>query len=110
MFNVGGGEVLVILLVALIVLGPDKLPGAVRKVGEVVGEIRKVSSGFQAEMRTAMLDAEAASRRTEAQDAAGAGALEDPSPAQADDPDARDGETSERGASERETSNPGNPA
>ncbi|QGG95286.1 Sec-independent protein translocase protein TatB [Actinomarinicola tropica] len=62
MFNVGGGEVLVILLVALVVLGPDKLPGAVRKVGQVVSEVRKISAGFQAEMRTAMLD-EDASRR-----------------------------------------------
>lgn len=62
MFNVGGGEVLVILLVALVVLGPDKLPGAVRKVGQVVTEVRKISNGFQAEMRTAMLD-EDASRR-----------------------------------------------
>lgn len=105
MFNVGGGEVLVILLVALIVLGPDKLPGAVRKVGEVVGEIRKVSSGFQAEMRTAMLDAEAASRRSEAHDAAEPHTPEEPSPAPAGDADARDG-----GAPERETPNPGNQA
>jgi Tat protein translocase TatB subunit len=67
MFNVGGGEVFVILLVALIVLGPDKLPGAVRKVGQVVSEFRKVSAGFQAEMRTAMLD-EDASRRIGARD------------------------------------------
>lgn len=68
MFNVGGGEVFVILLVALIVLGPDKLPGAVRKVGQVVAEVRKISNGFQAEMRTAMLD-EDASRRVGARDA-----------------------------------------
>jgi sec-independent protein translocase protein TatB len=54
MFNVGGGEVLVILLVALVVLGPDKLPGAMRSVGNVVGEMRKLSNGFQSEMRNAM--------------------------------------------------------
>jgi sec-independent protein translocase protein TatB len=54
MFNVGGGEVLVILLVALVVLGPDKLPGAVRSVGNMVGELRKLSNGFQSEMRNAM--------------------------------------------------------
>jgi sec-independent protein translocase protein TatB len=55
-FNVGGGEVLVILLVALIVLGPDKLPDAARKVGNVVAEIRRMSAGFQNEMRAAMED------------------------------------------------------
>ncbi len=56
MFNVGGGEVLVILLVVLIVLGPDKLPDAARKVGNVMGEIRRMSAGFQNEMRAAMED------------------------------------------------------
>lgn len=45
---------MVILLVALIVLGPEKLPDAVRKTGRVVGELRKMSSGFQAELRDAL--------------------------------------------------------
>lgn len=54
MFNVGGGEIIVIALVALIVLGPDKLPEALRKFGQVLGEIRNVSTGFQAEMQSAM--------------------------------------------------------
>jgi sec-independent protein translocase protein TatB len=53
MFNVGGGELLVILLLALIVLGPQKLPGAIRTVGRVVGEVRRISSGFQQELKTA---------------------------------------------------------
>jgi sec-independent protein translocase protein TatB len=54
MFNVGGGEILVILLVALVVLGPEKLPGAMRTVGGMIGELRKLSNGFQSEMRNAM--------------------------------------------------------
>ena len=54
MFNVGTGELLVILLIALIVLGPDKLPDAARKMGNIVGELRRMSGGFQAEMRHAM--------------------------------------------------------
>jgi Tat protein translocase TatB subunit len=54
MFNVGGGELLVILLVALIVLGPQRLPEAARTIGKVMGDLRKVSSGFQNEMRSAM--------------------------------------------------------
>lgn len=53
MFNVGGPEVLVILLVALIALGPAQLPGAARKVGQVMSEIRKVSTNFQRELTTA---------------------------------------------------------
>jgi Tat protein translocase TatB subunit len=54
MFNVGGGEVIVILLIALIVLGPDKLPGAARQVGKYLNEFRRISAGFQDEIRSAM--------------------------------------------------------
>lgn len=53
MGNLGGGEILVILLVALIVLGPTKLPPAVRQVGKFVGEIRRIGQGFQQELRDA---------------------------------------------------------
>jgi Tat protein translocase TatB subunit len=59
----GGGEILVILLVALIVLGPQKLPDAARQMGRVVAEFRRMSAGFQRELRDAMdLDDEAAAR------------------------------------------------
>jgi sec-independent protein translocase protein TatB len=54
MFNVGGPEVMVILLVALIVLGPQQLPKAIRSVTNVMNELRKVSSGFQSEMQKVM--------------------------------------------------------
>jgi sec-independent protein translocase protein TatB len=53
-FNVTGGELVIILLVALIVLGPDKLPDAIRKVGRVYGELRRMSQGFQSEIRDAL--------------------------------------------------------
>jgi sec-independent protein translocase protein TatB len=56
MFNVGGGELLVILLIALIVLGPNRLPDAARQVGKVMGDLRKLSTGFQNEMRSALDD------------------------------------------------------
>lgn len=54
MFGVSGVEFLVILLVALIVLGPEKLPDAVRKTGRVIGELRRMSNGFQSELRSAL--------------------------------------------------------
>jgi len=54
MFNVGGGEILVILLLALIVLGPDKLPDTARKAGRYLHEFRRMTSGFQEEFRQAM--------------------------------------------------------
>jgi sec-independent protein translocase protein TatB len=56
MFNIGGGEILVILLVALIVLGPQRLPDAARKVGGFVGEVRRMATSFQNEVKTAFDD------------------------------------------------------
>lgn len=58
MFNVGGMELIVIGIVALVVLGPDKLPGAMRQIGTVLGELRRISQGFQSELRTAFDEAE----------------------------------------------------
>ena len=54
--NLGSGEVLVILLVALLVLGPTRLPEAARQVGKTMRTIRQVSTGFQDEMRHAIED------------------------------------------------------
>lgn len=56
MLNVGGWEVLMIFLVALIVLGPTRLPEAARQIGRVIREARKISQGFQREFRDAMRD------------------------------------------------------
>ncbi|HEX6419549.1 MAG TPA: Sec-independent protein translocase protein TatB [Acidimicrobiales bacterium] len=56
MFNIGGGELLVILLIALIVLGPQRLPDAARTVGRVLGDLRRISSGFQQELKEAFDD------------------------------------------------------
>ncbi len=54
MFNVGGGELLVIMLIALIVLGPQRLPDAARQVGKAMADLRRLSTGFQNEVRSAL--------------------------------------------------------
>ncbi len=71
MFNVGGMELLVIALVALVVLGPEKLPGAIRQFGQVVGELRRISAGFQTDLRGAMAEAERDAEAARRADAAG---------------------------------------
>lgn len=58
MFNIGGGEFLVIALIALIVLGPQRLPDAARQVGKAMGELRRLSTGFQKELKDAFTDSE----------------------------------------------------
>lgn len=71
MFNVGGMEFLVIAVVALVVLGPDKLPGAIRQIGAVVGEIRRISQGFQTDLKGALEEAERDAEAARGADAAG---------------------------------------
>ena len=52
MFNLSGSEIVVILLLALVVLGPEKLPDAIRRFGRTYGELKRMGSSFQEEMRS----------------------------------------------------------
>ncbi len=54
MFNIGGGEVLVILIVALIFLGPSKLPEIARTLGKTTQTIKRVSESFRSELNSAV--------------------------------------------------------
>ena len=53
MFNVGGGELLIILLVALIFLGPTRLPEVARQFGQTLSTLRSLAQGFQNEIEAA---------------------------------------------------------
>ncbi|MGY1490451.1 Sec-independent protein translocase protein TatB [Methylobacillus pratensis] len=50
MFDVGFSEMLVIAVVALIVLGPDKLPKVARTYGMLYGRLQRYVSGFKQDM------------------------------------------------------------
>ena len=54
MLNVGGPEVVVILLVALLVLGPKDLPRVMRAFGKARAEVAKYSGLLQAQAQTVM--------------------------------------------------------
>lgn len=41
MFNLGMGEIILIAIVALIVLGPDKLPDTARAFGKALREFKR---------------------------------------------------------------------
>lgn len=47
MFGMGGTEIIVILIVALICLGPDKLPGAAKTISKGIRDIKKQSRALQ---------------------------------------------------------------
>lgn len=49
--SLGMAEILVIAVVALVFLGPDKLPNAARQVGKALRELRRHSDNVKAELR-----------------------------------------------------------
>ena len=54
MFNLSGSEIVVILLLALVVLGPEKLPDALRRAGRTYAELKKMGNSFQEEVKSAL--------------------------------------------------------
>ena len=54
MFNLSGSEIVVILLLALVVLGPEKLPDFLRRAGRTYAELKKMGNSFQAEMKSVL--------------------------------------------------------
>lgn len=54
MFNLSGTELVFIAVLGLIVLGPEKLPGAMRKAGKIYREFRNITSNVQREVNKVM--------------------------------------------------------
>ncbi len=48
MFGIGAPELLLILVIALVVIGPEKLPDLARAIGKGVGEFRKATDELKA--------------------------------------------------------------
>jgi len=53
-FNIGGGEILVIAMVALIAVGPEQLPSLLRKIGRFVSQARSVTSNLRDEFMSGL--------------------------------------------------------
>jgi len=52
MFDVGFWEILFILVLALVIIGPERLPGAARQVGLFVGKARRYVEGVRSEVES----------------------------------------------------------
>lgn len=50
MFDIGFFELMLLAVLGLLILGPQRLPQAVRKLGLYIGRIRKAVSGIQQEV------------------------------------------------------------
>ena len=58
MFDVGAGELLVILIVAVVVIGPKDLPLAMRTAGRWIGKMRRISAHFRSGIDAMVREAE----------------------------------------------------
>ncbi len=56
MFNFSGSEIIFLLILGLVVLGPEKLPPVLRKMGQLYGQFKKISGDAQSEFRGAFAE------------------------------------------------------
>ena len=58
MFDIGAAELLVIVIVAILVIGPKDMPMAMRTAGRWIGKVRKVSAHFRTGIDAMVREAE----------------------------------------------------
>ena len=73
MFGIGLPELLVVLAVALLVLGPKRIPDAARSLGRGLAEFRRATSGIAEEFQNAQASIEDEYRKMDAAAKGGSG-------------------------------------
>ena len=58
MFDVGASELLLIIIVAVVVIGPKDMPMALRTAGRWIAKVRRVSGHFRSGVETMIREAE----------------------------------------------------
>lgn len=58
MFNIGAEELLLIVVVAILVIGPKDMPLALRTAGKWIGKVRRVSGHFRSGIDSMIREAE----------------------------------------------------
>ncbi len=58
MFDIGATELLVLVIVAVLVIGPKDMPLALRTAGRWIGKVRRVSSHFRTGLDAMVREAE----------------------------------------------------
>ena len=67
MFEIGFSEIILVTIVALVVFGPDKLPGLARDIGLWTGRIRRMISSVQHDVQRELSRADELKRLVEEQ-------------------------------------------
>ena len=81
MFNLSGSEIIFLLLAGLVVLGPERLPGVIRTVGRIYGQVRGVAQGLEKEIKDTFADPVSDLKSTAQQIRSGFGEIDtEPSP------------------------------
>ncbi len=68
MFGIGTTEILIILVVALVVIGPESLPKIAKTVGKTLGEFRRISTDLQRTLNSEIALEEHEQRKKEAKE------------------------------------------
>ena len=58
MFDIGASELLVIVIVAILVIGPKDMPRALRTAGRWIGKVRRMSNHFRSGIDAMIREAE----------------------------------------------------
>lgn len=54
MFGLNGGEFLLLIVLALVILGPERLPGYAAKLGQAVRNLRDMAEGAKSQIKDEM--------------------------------------------------------
>jgi sec-independent protein translocase protein TatB len=71
MFDIGWGELLLVGMIALIVIGPKELPTVMRTLGHWMGRVKRMASEFQGQFQEALREAEFDDLKKQAEDLTG---------------------------------------
>lgn len=56
MFDIAWSELLLVIVVAILVVGPKELPGALRALGRVIGKLRRTADEFRRQFEDTIRD------------------------------------------------------
>ena len=68
MFDLGWGELVVISVIALIVIGPKELPTVLRTLGQAIGKVKRMAGEFQGQFQEALREADLTDLKKQAEE------------------------------------------